>query len=272
MVPGGGFEPPTRGFSISCTGFRLFSEGHQICPSSTTYCQIPILRQTTLLGTNPDQSRRYYTKTTRKPSIKLGLVTGHEQGPGQRTTLPAPAVQYLMIDGEVGRVGPPRHAQAGADRPLARREQRAHDQNEKLLPGRAGDMRAKRLQPYAKNLGDGVADHGGSSWMVLHPMLRIPLRTPHNTGSLRRIDPPTCCRWSPRTDGGRTQAGRALDATHFAQSPAQASGLRPPPESLDRPALPNGEIRCISFSGSGNDDARNRAFSAPNSIIRSTSG
>jgi uncharacterized protein len=121
-----------------------------------------------------------------------------EQGPGQRAALPAPAVQHLVIDGEVGGLGPPGHAQAGADGALARREQRTHDQDEQVLPGRAGDMRAKRLQPHPKNLGDGIAAGGGSDRMVLHPMLRIPGRPLHNTSSLRRIDSPPCrhCRFS----------------------------------------------------------------------------
>jgi hypothetical protein len=95
-----------------------------------------------------------------------------EQGPGQRAALPAPAVQHLVIDGEVRGFRPSGHAQAGADGALAGREQRAHDQDEQVLPGRAGDMRAKRLQPQAKNLGDGIATGGGSDRMVLHPMLR----------------------------------------------------------------------------------------------------
>lgn len=64
-----------------------------------------------------------------------------EQGSGQRAALPAPAVQHLVVDGEVGHVGPAGHAQAGAHRPLAWREQRAHDQNKEVLPGRPESAR-----------------------------------------------------------------------------------------------------------------------------------
>lgn len=66
-----------------------------------------------------------------------------------------------MINGEVGRVGASDHVQAGGDRALAGRKQRAHDQNEKVPPGRGRKMRAKRLQPQAKNQGYGIAVCGG---------------------------------------------------------------------------------------------------------------
>ena len=135
-----------------------------------------------------------------------------EQGAGQRAALPAPAVQHLMVDGEVGGIRPSGHAQAGADGALARSEQRAHDQNEQVPPGRPGDMRAKRLQPQAENSGDGIAARGGSDRMVLHPMLRIPRRTPHNTISLRRIDSPICRRRVATARGGRPTARQEIDA------------------------------------------------------------
>ena len=104
------------------------------------------------------------------------------------------------------------HAQAGADGALARSEQRAHDQNEQVPPDRPGDMRAKRLQPQAENSGDGIAARGGSDRMVLHPMLRIPRRTPHNTISLRRIDSPICRRRVATARGGRPTARQEIDA------------------------------------------------------------
>jgi hypothetical protein len=131
-----------------------------------------------------------------------------EQGSGQRAALPAPAVQHLMVDGEVRGLRPSGHAQTGAHRALARSEEGHHDQDEEVLPGRAGDMRAKRLQPHAKNLWDGIAARGGSDRMVLHPMLRIPCRTPHNTSSLRRIDSPPCrhCRFAVSTQNAQSQA------------------------------------------------------------------
>jgi hypothetical protein len=95
------------------------------------------------------------------------------QGSGQRPALPASAVQHLVIDGEGGDIRPPGHAQARTPRALARREQRAHDQDEPVLPGRDADMRAERAEPCVKNLGNGVAAGGGSKdRMVLHLILR----------------------------------------------------------------------------------------------------
>jgi len=59
---------------------------------------------------------------------------------------------------------------------------------------------------FTPNLGDGIAAGGGSDRMVLHPMLRIPCRTPHNTSSLRRIDSPPCCRSDAAKDRDRPRA------------------------------------------------------------------
>ena len=108
------------------------------------------------------------------PSALNGVVqtdddraSGHEplhhdaqQPSGNSTGAPSGAVEDLVKGCKVGGFGPAGHAQAGSDRPLARRQQGAHHQNKHMLPAGRRKAGAPCLQPLAQDLGNGIADIG----------------------------------------------------------------------------------------------------------------
>jgi hypothetical protein len=99
---------------------------------------------------------------------------------------------------KVGGLGPAGHAQAGADGPLARRQQSSHDQNKDMFPTGRCEAGAQLLEPLAQDLRNGIAD--GGVGMVQHPMLRIPAST--------------CCKAMTvrRSESGLTRAAAAMTA------------------------------------------------------------
>jgi hypothetical protein len=90
-----------------------------------------------------------------------------------RRGFPAAAVEELMIGGKIGHLCSTSDPQACRHSSLARRKDRTHHKDQKVLSTGRGKPETKWRQPLAKDVGDRVSPLTATIMLFAHPSVRI---------------------------------------------------------------------------------------------------